>query len=1049
MGSDDNFFGPVSTSFIRTGRLSEAGTSDDENHDVTMDSTTFSLHFRSLAPPDDRTASSAGSIRTPTGDTVPADTGNHMVPAGSGSKKLLPRSKLYYGRLSGSGSSNMTLIEDDSSRYDYAKLSPTSEALLNEVNKCMQSNPLNGDGRIVTSDEHIRIVAVEKESGKDEGHVSNAAAPDDVADDQCVGPHLSKDVSMDAVTKQVGDEDLSPIIKADLPVDNIINGKTKETISPMAQGFCTDVHEAIQSGTVEASAQTSDMLSPPYGGSRNNFILQSAHVHQALFKDKPSGNKNYSNSSPVSVREVPDPALVIADDQRQQQQHESDCGMHTPKNAVQPFESRLQGSVSSLRAKRQRLFLDPLIFSGGKLIDSSAREQRPSSLELEFVKHDKRISAIKKHVSKFRIIETPMLSNSRVATPRKDHLPRELEGTVDRTSNINRTNLVDVLVINMEENFVSSVQKNRTQEMSVELSHSGCGIRELTQAKKNEASGGTVKLDEVPYSSNPETNIGQSPLISQSLTEVVPIPGAHGLSPGQTIIKLKENSLHSKNLYEVGSWDLHAVQESISVQDSDLFEKKRRSEQNLIMDENRASKTSRTDKSPNISPKVAVSGFGLSSGSQGEPNNNDHDLGGQSPPKHWTDFSKVSEATKLVFSPSMRKLSLQELDTLEDMLAQMQMARKYERLSASLRNNDRLDVLHHQRIAEVRSLQDKLLYEQAKLQLRHAKLDQLRNKEQTTQSGIQECCNLKSMLSKLSFPSTGSSKTKEDCARSISSISSSKNQEEHSRVISMRQEVKMLEQKVEHMMKFLGACCKIKGNLNCNGIIKTASEHLAKRNHHMIIHHDLQLWELSDITKSKDQYDIVLNHCNLLFQRFTVNSSQFSSAVAKISLNDSNIDKIFPNMNACVAFEFVFNAKDDHRLSSSKCLQQKALETTLLLGTLVDVLEEVQIARMELLNLIHATFHSQSLAQLELQLCFMNFRRGQKVTLILDMTKLNCAIYPSEPSELQFKISGTQTTLPLLVSDEIMAAIQSLQGGHSVIVKLCHMISQVVRDFSG
>nr|XP_010942553.1 uncharacterized protein LOC105060513 isoform X2 [Elaeis guineensis] len=1047
---DDNFFGPVSTSFIRSGRLSEAGISDDENHDVTLDSTTFSLHFRNLAPPDDRTTNSAGSIRTPTGDTVPADSGNHMVPARS--KKLLSHSKLSDGKLSGSGggSSNMSLIVNDTHRYDYAKLSPTSEALLSEVNKCMQSNSPNGDSRIMTSDEHIGVVPVAKESEKDEGHVSNVAALDDVPDDQLVGPYLSKDVSMGAVTEQADSEHLSPIMKTDLPVDKSINEKTKGTVSPIAKGFCRDVHEAIQSDTVEATAQNSDMLSPPYRGSRSKFILQSAHVHQALFKDQLSGSQYFSNSSPLSAREVLVPALMITDGQQQEQQLESDCGMRTPKNAVQPFESPSQGSVSSLRAKRQRLFLDSAVCSVGKLTDSSAREQPPSSLELQLVKHSERISAIKNRMSKFTIPETPIFRNPRVATPRKDHLPLEPDGTLERMSNNPSTKLVCLPVMNMEENFTSSVRRNRVQGMSVELNHPWNDIREWTHSEKNEASGETIKPNEAASSSNPETKINQSPLISQCFTEEVSILGEHGSSPRQTMIKLKENSLVSDSVHKVDHQDFCAVQESTSVQDLDLFGKKRRSEQNLIMDEDRASKTSKTEKSPDVSPEVAVSGSGFSLGSQGGCNNEAHDFGGQSPVTHWTNmFAKISEATKLAFSPSMHKLSLQELHILEDMLAELQMARKYERLSASLRNHDRLGDLHHQRVAEVRSLQDKLLYEQAKLQIRRVKLDQLHNKAQLTQSGIRECCNLKLMFSQLSLPSTRASKTKEDHLHSVSSISSSKNQGQHDRVISMRQEVKMLEQKVEHLMKSLGACCKIKGNLNCDEIIKAANEHLEKRKSCRIIHQDLRLWELSNIVKSNDQHDIVLNYCNLLFQRFTVNGSQTSSIAAKISLNDSNIEKTFPNMNACAAFEFVFKAKDDHRLSGSKCLQQKTLETSLLLGTLVDVLEEVQVTRMELLNLTHSTFHSHPSGQLELQLCFMNLRRGWKVTLILDMTNLNCAVYPSEPSELQFKISGTHTTLPLSVSNEIFSALQSLQGGHLMIARFCRLISQAVRAFSG
>lgn len=410
----------------------------------------------------------------------------------------------------------------------------------------------------------------------------------------------------------------------------------QRTASPKAKGFCKDVHEAIQSDKVEATAQNSDMLSPPYRGSRSNFILQPAHVHQALFKDQLSESHYFSNSSPLSAREDPVPALMIADGQQQQQQLESDCGMHTPKNAVQPFESPSQGSVSTLRAKRQRLFLDSAVHSGGKSIDGSVREQPPSSLELELVKHGERISAIKNHMSKFTNFETPTFSNPRVATPRKEHLPLEPEGTLDWVSNNPGTKLVGLPVWNMEENFTSSVRKNKVQGMSVELHHPQNDIRELTHGEKNEASGETIKLNEAASSSNPETKINQSPLISQSLTEEVSILGECGSSPRQTMIKLMENSLVSDSVHKVDHQDFHAVQESTSVQDLDLFGKKRRSEQNPFMDEDRASKTSRTEKSPTILPKVAVSGFGFLLGSQGECNNEDRDFGGQSPVTHWT-----------------------------------------------------------------------------------------------------------------------------------------------------------------------------------------------------------------------------------------------------------------------------------------------------------------------------------------------------------------------------------------------------------------------------
>lgn len=49
------------TSFIRQGQLSDSAALDD-NHDVTMDSTAFSMHFRSLAR-----SESGVDFKTPTG----------------------------------------------------------------------------------------------------------------------------------------------------------------------------------------------------------------------------------------------------------------------------------------------------------------------------------------------------------------------------------------------------------------------------------------------------------------------------------------------------------------------------------------------------------------------------------------------------------------------------------------------------------------------------------------------------------------------------------------------------------------------------------------------------------------------------------------------------------------------------------------------------------------------------------------------------------------------------------------------------------------------
>ncbi|KAL7185988.1 hypothetical protein ACSBR2_027858 [Camellia fascicularis] len=132
---EDNFFGPVSASFIRPGRLSDSAASD-ENHDITMDSTAFSMHFRSLARSD-----SGGDLKTPTGvhlyfeektptqNIVSTDLGSSMVLTVA--KEPISISSTFVDKLSG----DMSLVEENPHKYDYGRLSPGLDALLAEGSK--------------------------------------------------------------------------------------------------------------------------------------------------------------------------------------------------------------------------------------------------------------------------------------------------------------------------------------------------------------------------------------------------------------------------------------------------------------------------------------------------------------------------------------------------------------------------------------------------------------------------------------------------------------------------------------------------------------------------------------------------------------------------------------------------------------------------------------------------------------------------------------------------------------------------------------------------
>lgn len=105
----------------------------DENHDVTMDSTVFSMHFRSLA------RSESGDLKTPTGgqlffeEKTPTDSNKGSSMVYTLGKMPVPRSPVPAIEVSANhGSNDMSLVGESPSKYDYAKLSPGLDALLAE-----------------------------------------------------------------------------------------------------------------------------------------------------------------------------------------------------------------------------------------------------------------------------------------------------------------------------------------------------------------------------------------------------------------------------------------------------------------------------------------------------------------------------------------------------------------------------------------------------------------------------------------------------------------------------------------------------------------------------------------------------------------------------------------------------------------------------------------------------------------------------------------------------------------------------------------------------
>uniref|UniRef100_A0A0A9CZ31 Uncharacterized protein n=1 Tax=Arundo donax TaxID=35708 RepID=A0A0A9CZ31_ARUDO len=89
------------------------------------------------------------------------------------------------------------------------------------------------------------------------------------------------------------------------------------------------------------------------------------------------------------------------------------------------------------------------------------------------------------------------------------------------------------------------------------------------------------------------------------------------------------------------------------------------------------------------------------------------------------------------------------------------------------------------------------------------------------------------------------------------------------------------------------------------------------------------------------------------------------------------------------------------------------------------------------------------LGQLALRLCFMSCKSGKRIAFTIDMTDLNRAVYPSEPSELLIKVCEAQTTLAQASIDETMVSVRNLQPGRTMILRLCRMVSQLIYPLAG
>ncbi|KAI3708196.1 hypothetical protein L2E82_37336 [Cichorium intybus] len=302
--------------------------------------------------------------------------------------------------------------------------------------------------------------------------------------------------------------------------------------------------------------------------------------------------------------------------------------------------------------------------------------------------------------------------------------------------------------------------------------------------------------------------------------------------------------------------------------------------------------------------------------------------------------SRFFKETKLL-PHSVDKMNLHAIDCMIDILDQLHRSKTYELFSNEIKSQVGINI-QEKRVTETRLLLCKIVHEKAKLQLMQVKQEKLLENLQSLASGIQESEALKLNYSLHNQVIHHQPKNIQEC------------EVEQEKVTLLKESIKATDGKISNFIESFHVSYKMKEEAGPTDTIAFVKNHLMKRARCQIIGKDLQLWVIEDLKSNKDHHHLVLNYLDLMTQRFTLTPGVVTSISVSNILNETNILKNFKDINALTAFKFVLNTASTQKPVADTNLAHETQMTSSLLGNLVDVMEEIQRARIELKNLINA-----------------------------------------------------------------------------------------------
>ncbi|XP_057985147.1 uncharacterized protein LOC110653957 isoform X5 [Hevea brasiliensis] len=1046
---EDNFFGPVSASFIRPGRLSDSAASDD-NHDITMDSTAFSMHFHSLVKSD-----SGGKTleeKTPSHISSPSDSGSFIVLTKA--KKLIPHVSLPFEKVScGRDSSDMSLVGENPHNYDYGKLSPTLEALLAEGSKDLQDSSVSDSNNGKTLKRKLSTF------------------------DENLSGHIDEKVCKDKETRNIAKLDTytEGVSAACMELDEVNGISLITLVNQSTSGPSSRSNEDLEADvSVDQQMQTPNLLSKVNNDHSKALIgTNMLNIEFSVGAQRMNGKVPQLNV--FSLHESRKTSIEGCLEETSTSNRSGNYAVY--QNSDQHHRSPAVESISSLSSKQQQNFLDAAKSSRQLSYMTPSPKQPGSFFGKENIKSGENILPFYKTSSKFKIFDTSPLANSLKDVIEKSKL-RLLKLHSSTTSPLNAVGEennkdiegknVDALVSNLEKHLSSVDQKNMDHERTNYKYNAGIW------SPKNDGSlsemEGTISLGEgaeslIPMSSHTLSKTSDTQLMSEvaspsKFTSLQNKVSQHILMPEnlqkQVVVFYGSDSPSVEIKLEHGNDVKTSRQPDVFVYPGKM------------LDQRLASSTENHSTVPRGLQKIELVSIGLGQvkTSIGNVTNNSHSAAVTDESESWfaegtklstssvieiNHFGDFNQVEKVHDEQSYPADVQNECETLPDVRtpSREMSALKFFSGSPDCNIPCATDPIYSKEELPGKRNEASLPAPDS-LYIHWRNVNEpslLKRRAQELSFAIHRSEMLKSNRRFLFSPSDRDNIV-DNLRNSCTSNLGSKHEVCREKVATMKHECEALDRKIKNLTKSFHNYLKMKGEKSCSETIVLLNDHLKKKTSCRLVHEELQLWEVDDFGSRNEKQNLVLNYQGSIYQRFTINDGPIPSIFVLNTLNGITITKNFPNMDAWSAFACVLNAKNTKRHIGSKSFAQETQITCSLLHNLLDVVAEVQLAQLEIRNLVHTCFRSSSVEQLDLQLCFIDFNNGRKVMVTLDMTCLKCGIYPSDifPCQLQASVSGTYISLPESLSAKIKAAVDGLRVGYSRIIRICRCISQVVQS---